>query len=110
MSAERVVLCAEGDVTPACPVIVRLSPGVSVIVLRVGDGVVAYRNECPHMGIELDWEARRLLSRSGRYLRCTGHGALFDPASGVCVRGPCDGESLSALPVRVDGEMVVLDE
>jgi nitrite reductase/ring-hydroxylating ferredoxin subunit len=66
-----------------------------VLVVRLDDGRVArWRNACPHMGIELDWDAARVLSRSGRYLVCTGHGALFDPATGVCVRGPCVGEHL----------------
>ncbi len=85
-------LCAEADINLGLPVIVRLSPTASVIVLRLEGGLVAYRNVCPHMGIELDWEPKRLLTRGGRYLQCTGHGAWFDPASGVCLRGPCAGE------------------
>jgi nitrite reductase/ring-hydroxylating ferredoxin subunit len=92
------------------PVIVRLSSSASLILLRLEDRLVAYRNVCPHMGIELDWEPRRLLTRTGRYLQCTGHGARFDPASGRCVRGPCEGEALTALRVRVQNEMVVLDD
>ena len=59
------------------------------------------------MGIELDWQANRLLTR---YLQCTGHGARFDPASGHCLRGPCAGEALTALPVLVQDGMVVLDD
>jgi nitrite reductase/ring-hydroxylating ferredoxin subunit len=78
--------------------------------LRYDSALIAYRNACPHMGIELDWDAARLMSRSGRYLQCTGHGALFDPATGRCVRGPCDGDFLAALPVRIDNDMVVLDD
>ena len=61
------------------------------------------------MGIELDWEARRLLTRDGRYLQCTGHGALFEPATGLCVRGPCKGEALTALPVHVRDDMVMIE-
>jgi nitrite reductase/ring-hydroxylating ferredoxin subunit len=60
----------------------------AAIVLRLDDGrLVAWRNACPHMGIELDWEPRRLLTRNGRYLVCTGHGALFEPETGLAVRG-----------------------
>ena len=41
-------------------------------------------------------------------LFCTGHGALFRPADGVCVAGPCEGEGLSPWPVEVrDGAVVV---
>jgi len=105
-----IALCPAAGVTSALPVIVRLSPTASVILLRLDSGVVAFKNQCPHMGIELDWQAERLLSRSGRYLRCTGHGALFEPASGLCVQGPCLHEALAALPVRIEEDMVVLDE
>jgi len=28
------------------------------------------------------------------------HGALYEPASGACVDGPCDGTSLAAVAVR----------
>jgi nitrite reductase/ring-hydroxylating ferredoxin subunit len=92
------------------PLIVRLSPTASVILLRLEDRLVAFRNVCPHMGIELDWDAERLLTRGGRYLQCTGHGAWFDPASGRCLRGPCAGEALTALPVRVLDGLVMLDD
>jgi nitrite reductase/ring-hydroxylating ferredoxin subunit len=51
-----------------------------------------------------------LLSRSGRYLVCTGHGALFKPDSGLCVKGPCVGEALASLAIRVQDRMVVLDD
>lgn len=103
-------LCHAAEVTPGQPVIVRLSPTASVILLRLDDRLVAYRNVCPHMGIELDWEPARLLTGGGRYLRCSGHDAWFDPASGHCLRGPCAGESLAALPVQVLHGMVMLND
>lgn len=104
------ILCPAAEVHFGLPVIVRLSATNSVIVLRADSGLVAYKNQCPHMGIELDWAAERLLSRSGRYLVCTGHGALFEPDSGLCVKGPCVGETLAAVAVRVQDQMVVLDD
>ncbi|HEY3847873.1 MAG TPA: Rieske (2Fe-2S) protein [Acetobacteraceae bacterium] len=103
-------LCAAAEVAAGLPMLCRLSPTASVILLRLADGaLVAYRNACPHMGIELDWDPQRLLSRNGRYLQCTGHGALFRPEDGTCVSGPCAGEALTTLPVRVEQGMVVLD-
>jgi nitrite reductase/ring-hydroxylating ferredoxin subunit len=103
-------LCATAAVTAGRPVLARLSPTASVILLRLADGaLVAYRNACPHMGIELDWEPRRLLSRNGHYLRCTGHGALFRVQNGLCVSGPCAGEALTAVPVRIENDVVMLD-
>jgi nitrite reductase/ring-hydroxylating ferredoxin subunit len=103
-------LCPAASIKPGHPVLVRTSATATVILLRTQAGdLMAYRNACPHMGIELDWEPMRLMTPSGRYLRCTGHGALFEPATGLCVRGPCINESLTKLPIRVEGEMVMLD-
>jgi nitrite reductase/ring-hydroxylating ferredoxin subunit len=103
-------LCAVSEVAEGHPVLARLTPSSSVILLRLAGGtLVAYRNACPHMGIELDWDARRLLSRNGRYLQCTGHGALFRPEDGICIAGPCAGEALTALPVRIEHDTLVLD-
>lgn len=104
-------LCAAAAVTPGQATLVRLSQSTSVILLQLADGTLtAYRNACPHMGIELDWEPGRLLTRNGRYLRCSGHDALFDPTTGLCVRGPCQGDSLTRLPIRVSNGMVLLDD
>ena len=44
--------------------------------------------------------------RDGQRLVCSSHGALFDPASGACVAGPCTGDSLARLPCRVENERV----
>ena len=72
--------------------------------------MIGYRNACPHMGIELDWKAERLLTRSGRFLQCTGHDARFEPATGECVQGPCAGDFLTPVPVQVRDGTVVLDD
>lgn len=101
------LLCASADLAPMQP---RIVPGAdgTLILLRLPEGrVVAYRNACPHMGIELDWEAHRLLSRDGRWIKCTGHGALFRPEDGVCLSGPCKGDALTPVPLReVDGTVM----
>ena len=104
-------LCDAEAVVPGVATLVRLSQTASIILLRDAAGaVMGWRNACPHMGIELDWQPERLLTRNGRFLRCTGHDALFDAHSGVCTRGPCVGEALTRAPVRVMGGQVVLDE
>jgi hypothetical protein len=49
-----------------------------------------------------------IVSDDGKYLMCYTHGALYEFASGLCVDGPCKGQSLYRLPVRVDrGEVLV---
>jgi nitrite reductase/ring-hydroxylating ferredoxin subunit len=74
-------------VVAGSPVVARLSVTASVILMRQADGtIVAWCNTCPHMGVELDWEPRRLVTRDGRCLQCTGHGALFRADNGLYVR------------------------
>lgn len=68
----------------------------------------AYVNRCRHMPTPLDFVRDEFLSDDGRFLRCYTHGALYEFGTGMCVDGPCKGESLYRLPVRVDrGEVLV---
>ena len=76
--------------------------------VRHGGAVCAYVNRCPHMGTELDWQPGEFFELSGLYLVCSTHGAMFEPATGYCVAGPCRGASLERLEVRESGGRVVL--
>jgi len=68
----------------------------------------AYVNRCRHMATPLDFIRDQFLSEDGRYLMCYTHGALYEFANGMCVEGPCKGEALYRLPVRVDGDEVLV--
>jgi nitrite reductase/ring-hydroxylating ferredoxin subunit len=81
-----------------------------ILVARRGDGAFAYRNRCPHVGTTLDWTPDRFMSADGLHLQCATHGALFRVEDGFCLRGPCAGRSLSALPIRVSDGAIYLDE
>ncbi|MDX8402368.1 MAG: Rieske 2Fe-2S domain-containing protein [Mariprofundaceae bacterium] len=76
--------------------------------IEVGEGGFAIRwrgrvhvwlNRCPHAGSPLDWIPGRFFSEDGRALVCHTHHALFDPASGECLAGPCT-HGLEPLPFR----------
>ncbi|HEX7340791.1 MAG TPA: Rieske (2Fe-2S) protein [Rhodanobacteraceae bacterium] len=75
----------------------------SLIVVRHGDAAQAYVNVCPHAGRRLDWAPGRFLLKDG-ILVCAVHGASFQTCDGLCVGGPCRGDSLRELPVTVDAE------
>jgi len=79
------------------------------LVARRGDAVYGYRNECPHIGVPLDWSADKFMSLCGRYIQCATHGAQFRVEDGFCFRGPCAGRSLARVPVLVEDGAVVLD-
>lgn len=68
----------------------------------------AYVNRCRHMPTPLDFVRDEFISEDGRYLRCYTHGALYEFATGLCVDGPCKGELLYSLPVRVDRDEVLV--
>lgn len=75
---------------------------VSGLLVATPGGALAYRNVCPHVPIPLDRGGEPLLTEEG-FLACRNHGALFDVENGLCVAGPCAGESLEAIPVEPRG-------
>lgn len=79
--------------------------GFSLILLRQGDRVFAYHNECPHAGRRLEWAPGKFLIENGQLI-CAAHGAVFNGDSGHCTGGPCRGASLATLRVEVvDGQV-----
>ena len=86
----------------------------SLLVVRKGTLLRAYRDRCPHWtDSPLPWRKDAYLDRDASHIMCHGHGARFDIDSGMCVRGLCVGESLEALPLMLDAEggiHVAIDE
>lgn len=76
----------------------------SLILVRLGGAVYCYRNSCPHTGVNLDWVAGQFLDPSGSFIQCATHGALFRIADGFCIHGPCAGDSLVPVPIRIEGD------
>ena len=81
---------------------------LDAILINDHGNYYAYVNRCRHMPTPLDFVRDEFFSDDGRYLQCYTHGALYEFTSGLCVSGPCKGESLYRLPVQVDrGEVLV---
>ena len=76
------------------------------------DGVYyAYRNRCPHTGSPLDWVEHRFLDMDQAFIQCAVHDARFQVENGLCVAGPCPGESLQKLTVvSKDGALYLADD
>lgn len=75
----------------------------TVFVVRKGEMLRAYLNRCPHYGdTPLPWRKDQYLDAAGDAIVCAAHGARFDPATGLCVLGPCLGQSLTAIPLELN--------
>ncbi len=82
---------------------------LEMFVVRRGDDVFGYRNNCPHTGAPLDWSPDDFLDADGTFIQCAMHGALFSVENGYCVLGPCAGQSLSRVPLTLRDGFVSLD-
>ena len=80
----------------------------NIFVVRRNDAVYGYVNSCPHTGGPLDWMPDQFLSMDERYIQCATHDALFRLADGVCVAGPCTGEQLKTVALRIESGDVFL--
>ena len=78
-------------------------------VVRQGDEVFAYQNYCPHAGHPLNMRPDEFLSLDRSLIVCRSHGAMFERESGHCVAGPCAGQALRSLPIRVDAGCVYVE-
>jgi nitrite reductase/ring-hydroxylating ferredoxin subunit len=77
--------------------------GGSVLVVRRGTEVRAWRNLCPHQWLPLTYRSARILSADGTRLRCSNHGAEFSANDGRPLDAtlPC---GLEPVPVHVDAD------
>lgn len=77
---------------------------MGLLAVRQGGRVRVYVNACPHIGVPLEIMPDRFLDGAGRRIVCAVHGATFRIEDGFCLTGPCAGDSLEAVPARIDAE------
>lgn len=71
---------------------------------------IAYRNACPHYDVPLNHIPGEMFTPDNQYFLCMTHCARFDKASGLCIDGPCVGESLEKIPLRREGTNLLVGE
>lgn len=81
---------------------------VEGFLVRHGEHIRAYVDSCPHTGAPLAWSPDTYLDADGELVQCALHGALFLPDTGECVHGPCVGDRLTPLAVRIRNGRVEL--
>ncbi len=78
------------------------------VALRTPSGLSAFVNLCAHRRQPVVVDDRPF-DDTGR-LECRAHGAFYDPATGVCVEGPCVGARLVGVPVREEGGLLLVED
>jgi nitrite reductase/ring-hydroxylating ferredoxin subunit len=79
-----------------------------VFVVRQGEEVFVWLNDCPHQHRPLEYRQDGFLSADGSHITCFAHSAHFDIKTGMCFRGPCAGQALVRVPARVDADVVFI--
>jgi len=79
---------------------------VEIFIVHANQQFYAYKNHCPHTGVNLNWQPDQFFDFEDRFIQCSTHGALFRIEDGYCVRGPCVGASLSAIPLKIDNHEI----
>jgi len=69
----------------------------------------AWLNTCPHQGRPLNWAPDRFLTDEHGHLVCAAHGAVFEPANGRCISGPCKNAELRAVVLKEVNDKIYLD-
>ena len=79
---------------------------VRAFALRIDGRLHAYLNRCAHVAAEMDWQPGEFLDADRRWIVCSIHGAVYEPASGRCAGGPCGRRRLTPVGVgERDGQV-----
>lgn len=107
---DRLAVLAELKPVDAVPLDLPDEPALQAIILvREGAQLRAFENSCPHKGTTLDNPLGAVLDAAHAHLVCATHGARFRLADGVCISGPCLGQALKPVALRLHDGIVTLD-
>jgi nitrite reductase/ring-hydroxylating ferredoxin subunit len=108
LSATRVVVRDLDALGELDSVAVDLPDGAQAFVVRYKGALYAYKNVCPHWGVDLDLGFGDFVDRRAGRIFCRNHAAEFLCDTGLCVSGPCRSRVLEAITlVAEDGAHVL---
>lgn len=79
---------------------------VSLMLLFQDDKYTAFKNFCPHQGRRMNYSLGKFLITAEGNLVCPAHGAEFKPDDGLCINGPCLGESLETIHIQLNEDSI----
>jgi nitrite reductase/ring-hydroxylating ferredoxin subunit len=84
--------------------------GKSLFAVKKDGQIFLYHNQCPHLGVELNWQEDQFLDMDNALIQCATHGALFIIEDGECVSGPCQGRRLEPVPFEIVDQRLKLKD
>ena len=81
---------------------------IAFFVIRKNAKYFAYVNSCPHTNINLEWVPDQFLDINNELIQCSTHGAKFQIEDGYCIFGPCLGQKLKPVEIRIEGDNLQL--
>lgn len=79
-----------------------------VFAVKYDNQIYVYQNECPHLGVNLEFMEDEFLDQDGALIQCSTHGALFDIETGNCLSGPCQGDYLTKVDFEIKHGIIVI--
>lgn len=111
MTSSEFLLGASADIPPNDSKQYRIELNgtpLELFVVNFEGSYYAYENRCPHVGVNLNWKPDQFLNFDQTHIQCTTHGAQFRIDNGLCEWGPCLGQSLCKLALRIEQDQLLL--
>jgi nitrite reductase/ring-hydroxylating ferredoxin subunit len=102
------VVCALAEVADGKSRVVTFADGFELIVVRTGDAVFGYANECKHLQVGLNLLDDHACETNAGTILCQYHYATYRFEDGYCIAGPAQGDSLTAVPLAVRSGRIVI--
>lgn len=81
-----------------------------VFAVKYDGQIFVYKNECPHLGVNLEFQPDEFLDSEGQLIQCSTHGALFSIEEGHCLTGPCQGDFLTKVDFEIENDNIIVSK
>lgn len=81
-----------------------IEDGDTIFITQRDGSFYAYQNVCPHLQVELEFLENQFLDQDQEFIQCSTHGALFEVETGLCISGPCQGDTLEKVNIKVHSD------
>lgn len=80
---------------------------LDIFIVHKDGGFHGFINRCPHTGVNLEWLEDQFLDSDQAFIQCATHGALFEIDTGHCIYGPCVGDSLTPIEIKISNNHLI---